>query len=392
MKLLVPLLLLCLPAFAQTIPSVSSQVITGDEQTSTYLPLLKNKSVALVINQTAQFNNTLLLDSLIYLGIHVVKIFAPEHGFRGTASAGETVKDTIDAKTHLPVISLYGDHKKPTSSDLKGVDVVVYDIQDVGVRFYTYISTLQYVMEACADNHVSFLLLDHPDPNGFYVDGPILNKKFASFVGLQPIPIVYGMTDAEYAKFLTGERLLGTRNSLDLNYILCKNYNHNTLYTLPIHPSPNLLNMTAVYLYPSVCLFEGTPVSVGRGTAKPFELIGFPGCLVGKSKFTPISTEGAMFPLYEKQICSGYDLSDVDTNYMKQNRHLFLQWLIDMYNAYPDKDKFFNDYFDELAGTDELRQQIQHGLNEQQIRDSWMAKLNTFKEVRKKYLLYKDFE
>ncbi len=392
MKLLFPLLLLCSPALAQTVHVASSKVITGDEQTSNYLPMLKNKSVALLINQTSQFNHTLLLDTLIHSGIHVTKIFAPEHGFRGTASAGEVVNDSIDAKTNLPVISLYGKHKKPTAADLKGVDVVVFDIQDVGARFYTYISTLQYVMEACADNHVAFLLLDHPNPNGFYVDGPVLDKKFASFVGMQSIPVVYGMTEAEYAEFLIGEKLLDTKNTLDFHYVLCKNYDHNTLYTLPISPSPNLQTMKAIYLYPSLCLFEGTIVSVGRGTDKPFEQIGYPGCIIGNIRFTPTSKIGAMFPLYEKQICTGFDLSHIDTNYLKQNRHLFLQWLIDMYNAYPAKDKFFNDFFDKLAGTDELRLQIEHGLTEEQIRDSWAAKLNAFKAVRKKYLLYKDFE
>lgn len=373
-------------------PAFASHIITGDEQTDVYLPMLKGKTVALVINQTAQFNNTLLVDTLLHSGIHVTKIFAPEHGFRGTGSAGEIINDSIDAKTHLPVISLYGKHKKPIAADLKGIDIVVYDIQDVGARFYTYISTLQYVMEACADNHVTFLLLDRPNPNGFYVDGPVLDKKLASFVGLQCIPIVYGMTDAEYAKYLIGENLLNTQNTLDFNYVLCKNYDHNTLCNLIVAPSPNLQTMTAVYLYPSLCLFEGTSVSVGRGTDKPFEQIGYPGCPLGNIGFTPVSKPGAMFPMYEKQPCKGYDLSHVDTNYIKQNRHIFLEWLIDMYHSYSNKDKFFTDFFNSLAGTDELKQQIEKGLTAEQIRSTWQPALTQFKAIRKKYLLYKDFE
>lgn len=370
----------------------ASHVITGDEQTTAYFPQLKGKSVALVINQTAQFNNTLLLDTLLHSGIKVTEILAPEHGFRGTASAGEMVNDSIDAKTNLPVISLYGKHKKPTADDLKGVDIVIFDVQDVGARFYTYISTLQYVMEACADNHVSLLLLDRPNPNGFYIDGPVLDKKFLSFVGMQSIPIVYGMTEAEYAEFLIGEKLLETKNTLDFHYVLCKNYNHSTLYNLPVAPSPNLQTMTAIYLYPSLCLFEGTPVSVGRGTNKPFEQIGYPGCPVGNIRFVPASKVGAMFPLYEKQFCTGYDLSAIDSNYIKQTKQLSLQWLIDMYNSYPAKDKFFTDFFDKLAGTDELHLQIEKGLTEEQIRNSWQPELDKFKIIRKKYLLYKDFE
>ena len=391
MKLCIALLLFWLPVAGQSVSS-TLKVIPGDEQTTNYIPQLKNKSVALVINQTAQFNNTLLLDTLLHSGIHVAKIFAPEHGFRGNASAGALVNDTIDTKTHVPVISLYGNHKKPTAADLKGVDVVVFDIQDVGVRFYTYISTLQYVMEACADNHLTFLLLDRPNPNGFYVDGPVLDKKYTSFVGLQAIPIVYGMTEAEYANFLIGEKLLDTKNILDFHYIICKNYDHNTLYNLPVPPSPNLKNITAVYLYPSVCLFEGTPISVGRGTDKPFEQIGYPGCVVGNDRFIPKTMDGAYKPMYEKQICAGYDLSNLDINTLKENKHLFVQLLIDMYNAYPDKIKFFNDYFDSLAGTDQLSEQIKQGDSEQKILDSWQPKIDAFKEVRRKYLLYKDFE
>lgn len=370
----------------------SAQVIAGAERMDQYMPSLKGKNIALVVNQTSLVANKHLADTLTTLGISIKKIFAPEHGFRGDADAGENIAGSVDARTNIPIVSIYGNKLKPSSEDLKGIDLVVYDIQDVGVRFYTYISTLHYVVEACAENKIPLLVLDRPNPNGYYVDGPVLQPEFSSFVGMDPVPVVYGMTPAEYARMLVGEQWLATKAVCPLSYVLCEGYDHSTFYNLPVNPSPNLRTMTAIHLYPSICFLEGTPVSVGRGTDRPFMLIGYPGFEKGNAGFNPKSMPGAKEPPYLNQVCKGYDLSGLNTGFFKENPRLMLHWVADFYTSYPEKDKFFTAFFDKLAGTDQLRKQIIAGTPEMEIRRSWEPALSQFKEVRKKYLLYRDFE
>ena len=358
-----------------------------------YLPLLKGKHVALIINQTSVIGNVSLLDLLLKNNIDVVKIFVPEHGFRGNEDAGAKVDNMTDSATQIPVVSLYGSHKKPEAKDLADVDVVVYDLQDVGLRFYTYISTLEYCMEACAEQGKQFVVLDRPNPNGFYVDGPVLEKENKSFVGMQPIPVVYGMTAGEYASMIAGEHWFNNADSLDLKVIKCHNYTHAKKYRLPVAPSPNLRTMAAVYAYPSLCLFEGTPVSVGRGTALPFQQFGCP-AFEGKYTyyFTPHSGAGAKSPPYENQACYGAVVGTDEAEVLQQvNGQMTLKWLIDAYKAYPDKDKFFTSFFIKLCGTSKLKEQIINGDSETEIRKGWERDLDAFKKVRKKYLLYKDF-
>ena len=373
-------------------PSSSSSITVGAERTASYLPLLKDRRVAVVTNQTGRIGTTHLVDSLLALKVNVVKVFAPEHGFRGDADAGEHVKDGRDARTGLPLISLYGDNKKPKPEQLNDVDVLVFDIQDVGVRFYTYISTLHYVMEAAAEQHKQLVVLDRPNPNGFYVDGPVLEPANSSFVGMHPVPLVHGMTMGEYAGMINGEGWLANKVRCDLQVITCLAYDHAMFYELPVRPSPNLPNMAAVYLYPSLGLFEGTPVSVGRGTTKPFQIIGFPGCTVGAADFTPQSLPGAKEPPYLNKPCHGIDLSDYGAFFTRMEPRLALHWLIGMYQAYPsDKSTFFKPFFDKLAGTNTLREQITKGMDEETIRASWKPSLDAFRKVRVKYLLYDDF-
>ena len=367
-------------------------ITTGAEQTQLWLPLLKGKNVAVVANHTTTIGTTHLVDSMISLGVHVVKIFSPEHGFRGTADDGEKVTSSKDEKTGLPVISLYGDHRKPTAADLKGVNYVVYDIQDVGTRFYTFISTMTYVMEACAEQNIPYLILDRPNPNGYYVDGPVMEKQYMSWVGLHPVPIVYGMTIAEYARMVNGEGWLTAGVKCDLKWISCVNYSHEDQYQLPVRTSPNLPNMAAVYLYPSLCLFEGTVISVGRGTDTPFQIIGHPKLKNAAFKFTPSPHPGAKTPLYNGEVCYGHDLHDFADLYIRDYRGIYLYWLLGCYRDFPEKDKFFNSYFEKLAGTATLRQQIIDGKNEDQIRTSWQPGIVKFKLIRSKYLLYTDFE
>lgn len=377
---------------------LNEKVITADsikvgaQRTELYFPLLKGKNVAVLANQTAMINQTHLVDSLVGAGIKMKKIFCPEHGFRGTADAGEIVKNTIDAKTGLPVISLYDKHFKPKASDLKGIDVVVYDIQDVGVRFYTYLSTMTYMMEACAENNIEFLILDRPNPNGYYIDGPVLEKEYSSFVGLFPVPIVYGMTIAEYASMVNDEGWLKNGVKCRLKYVTVDNYNHTYLYKLPIAPSPNLPNMNAVYLYPSLGLFEGTVMSVGRGTDYQYQLIGHPDLKNGNYSFTPESKPGAKNPKFLGVKCNGYKLDDFADIYIKNLHKLYLFWLTAAYKSLQDTAHFFNDYFDNLAGTDKLRLQIIKGATEDEIHQSWKADIEKFKKIRKKYILYPDFE
>ncbi|NCP45883.1 MAG: DUF1343 domain-containing protein [Flavobacteriales bacterium] len=367
-------------------------IITGAAQTDAYIKFLNFKKVGIVANHTSTINNTHLVDSLVTLGIHIVKVFSPEHGFRGEADAGEEVASGIDAKTKLPLISLYGNNKKPTPEQLKGIEVMIFDIQVVGARFYTYISTMHYVMEACAENKIRLVILDRPNPNGHFVDGPILEEKYKSFVGLHPVPIVHGMTIGEYAQMLNGEKWLKNGVQCTLTIIPIKNYTHNTIYELPIKPSPNLKTMSAVYLYPSLCLFEGTPISVGRGTEKPFQIIGHPTMKSDKFTFTPKSMEGAKDPKYKNQLCFGHDLTDYGTIYMRGSKSINLFWLINSYKDFPEKEGFFNEMFNLLAGTNQLQMQIKAGKTEEEIKATWQKGLISFKSVRKKYLLYKDFE
>ena len=368
-------------------------IVPGANRTDQYLSLIKGKRVGLVINQTSTIGNTHLLDTLISLGINVQVVFAPEHGFRGTADAGEHINNGVDVNTNTPIVSLYGDNKKPKKEQLKNIDIILFDIQDVGVRFYTYISTLQYVMEACAESNKKLIVLDRPNPNGHYIDGPVLDTQYRTFVGMQPIPVVYGMTMGEYAKMLNGEHWLSNNLSCNLSVITCLNYDHTSFYTLPIKPSPNLPNMEAIYLYPSLCFFEGTDkVSLGRGTALPFQVYGsndFPSTL--SYSFQPKSMDGAKNPpLMDKQ-CFGYNLSTITLDSLRKQK-FSLRYLLNAYQLTKNKNTFFNSFFTKLAGNQTLASQIQKGMSESDIRTSWKPKLSKFKVIRKKYLLYKDFE
>jgi uncharacterized protein YbbC (DUF1343 family) len=369
-----------------------AQIIVGAQQTQAYLPLIKAKNIALVVNQTSLIGQKHIVDSLLTLKIKVKTIFAPEHGFRGDHSAGEKVNSTIDAQTGLPIISLYGAHKKPTIADLKDVDIVVFDIQDVGARFYTYISTLHYVMEACAEQGKQLIILDRPNPNGHYVDGPVLNMKFKSFVGMHPVPVVHGMTVGEYAQMINGEKWLNKGIQCNLKVIKVLHYTHDSMYKLPVRPSPNLPSMQSIYLYPSLCFFEGTSYSLGRGTDKPFECVGKPNNTLGDYTFTPRSIPGvADHPPLEGKECKGFLLTQFADNYIKGSGKIYLFWLIDLYKNDQNKDKFFTDFFDTLAGTDQLRKQIMEGKSDGEIRSYWKKDLDQFKLTRKKYLLYRDF-
>jgi uncharacterized protein YbbC (DUF1343 family) len=377
----------------QTQQNKTTGIIPGADRTELYLNYLKGKNIGMVVNQTSVIGNQLTpsVDSLLKLGIHITKIFGPEHGFRGNASNGASVNDSTDPKTGLPVISLYGNkHYKPTPDDLKGIDLMIFDIQDVGARFYTYISTLHYVMEACAENNVELMILDRPNPNGFYVDGPVLDTAFRSFVGMHPVPIVHGMTIAEYAQMINGEGWLKNHLQCKLRIIKVAGYTHSSDYTLPVHPSPNLNTQQSILLYPNLCLFEGTVLSLGRGTYNPFVQIGHPLYKgIYDHTFTPVSIAGMSDdPPLKGQVCYGIDLKNYNAAIFKTTRQLNLAWLIELYKAFPDKAHFFTAYFTKLAGTDELRKQIEAGMTEKQIRQSWEPALSRFKQMRRKYLLY----
>lgn len=375
----------------------SGKLRTGAEQTEKYLPYLKGKRVGMVINPTSVIGETFSVDSLRSLGVNIVKLFGPEHGFRGDASAGVSVADNVDAKTGIPVISLYGKHHTPTVEDLKGIDVMIFDIQDVGVRFYTYINTLQRVMEACAENGKEVMILDRPNPNGFYVDGPILDPALKSGIGINPIPIVHGLTVAEYALMLNGEGWLKNKLKCKLNIIKVANYTHAAPYVLPVKPSPNLNTQQSILLYPTLCLFEGTIISQGRGTTFPFTVLGNPD-LKGKYKFffVPVSIKGmSETPLHQDKPCYGLDLRKYNTNNFRKTGQINLKWLMELYKAYPYKEKFFDSKqsnqignFDKLAGTTLLKQQIIEGKSEEEIRQSWEPGLSQYRLMRKKYLLY----
>src|SRR5690554_4651360 len=363
------------------------QILMGADQFDVYSKYLEGKNVAVVANQTSflQNENQHLVDFLISKDIEITKVFAQEHGFRGTADAGEHVKDGIDSKTGIPLISLYGNNKKPTQEQLKNVDIVIFDIQDVGARFYTYISTLHYVMEAGAEAGIPVMVLDRPNPNGHYIDGPILEKEHQSFVGMHPIPIVHGMTIGEYAKMINGEGWLNNRLKCDLSVIEMENYTRKTPYSLPIKPSPNLPNDQSINLYPSLCFFEGTFINAGRGTEMQFQVFGAPSLPASKYSFqyTPQPNEGSKDPKFKGQLCYGKDLRK-EPRLNKIN----LEWLIDAYNANGKKKDFFNSFFVKLAGTKKLQQQIEQGLSAEEIRDSWKDGLVKFEKVRGKYLLY----
>lgn len=362
--------------------------IPAANQINEYLPLLKDKKAALVVNHTSLVDNTHLADTLLSRGVSVVKIFAPEHGFRGKAEAGETIKNDIDAVTGLPIVSIYGKNKKPLPEQLLDVDIIIFDIQDVGVRFFTYISTMHYVMEAAAENNKEVLILDRPNPNGNYIDGPLLEEKHKSFIGMHPIPIVHGLTVGELAQMINGEKWLKGGQQAKLHIIKAKNYSHKDFYSLPVSPSPNLPNDLSIALYPSICLFEGTIISLGRGTKFPFQAIGYPDKMYGDFSFTPVSIAGvAKNPPHENKICYGMDL-----RHTTLTRAFTLKYLIDFYQKSKDKSTYFTTFFYKLAGNEKLREQIQNGLSEDDIRKSWQSDLNKYKEVRKKYLLYPDFE
>jgi uncharacterized protein YbbC (DUF1343 family) len=392
--------------------------MAGAERVNVYLPLIKGKAVGIFANATSMVGKTHLVDTLRSLGIDVKVIFGPEHGFRGNADAGEKIGNYIDQKTGIPVVSLYGEKRRPSADDVKDVDILIFDIQDVGVRFYTYISSLEEFMEAAFEMGKPLMILDRPNPNGFYVDGPVLDLKYRSFVGRQPIPIVYGMTIAEYAMMIAGEKWLSAKanarydhyrtaeNSKDTNFhfqvIKCANYTHKSKYVLPVKPSPNLPEIQSIYLYPSTCFFEGTVLSEGRGTSKPFQVFGHPTLPKDLYSFTPNPNEGAKSSKNYGKVCYGWNLSGTPEEVLdKIDNRIQLRWLMEAYRLFPKKDSFFilpksgkmeDSFFNKLAGNNELWQQISFGVSEEEIRKTWEPKLEEFKKIRKKYLLYEDFE
>lgn len=394
------------------------KVLAGADRINVYLPLIKGRKVGIFANQTSMVGNTHLVDTLLKLGIDIKVIFGPEHGFRGTADAGEKVGNNIDSKTGIPVVSLYGAKRRPSAEDVKEVDVLIFDIQDVGVRFYTFISSLEEFMEAAFELGKPLMILDRPNPNGHYVDGPVLDTKYHSFVGRQPIPVVYGMTIAEYAFMIAGENWLSEKANIKYAYyktaenspdtpfhfqvIKCKGYDHKTKYVLPVKPSPNLPSIQSIYLYPSTCFFEGTVLSEGRGTTKPFQVFGHPSLPNNLYSFTPNPNEGAKSSKLYGQLCYGWDLSGTPEEVLaKVDGRLQLKWLLEAYRLFPEKDNFFlqpksgkmeESFFTKLSGNNDLWQQIKEGKTEEEIRKSWEPKLGEFKKIRKKYLMYDDFE
>ena len=373
------------------VSNAPENILTGAEQTDLYFPLLKGKRVGVAGNQTSLIGDVHLVDSLLRAGIDVVKVYCPEHGFRGEAEAGRTVQSGTDTETGLPVISLYGRNKKPTPEDMKGIDIMVFDIQDVGARFYTYISTLHYVMEACAEQKIPVLVLDRPNPNGHYVDGPVLKPAFSSFIGMHPVALVHGMTMAEYAGMINGEGWLANGIKCELSWVPVKNYTRSTIYHLPVDPSPNLQDMHAIYMYPSVCLLEGTIASVGRGTDYPFRLIGHPKVKTGDTVFVPRSIPGkSEKPRLMGESCKGWKLDGMNPDGSSMLDSLDLTWLIRIYSETGAGKDFFTSSFNLLAGTDELKKQIIRGDDVVSIRQSWKSELEEFKKVRRRYLIYDD--
>jgi uncharacterized protein YbbC (DUF1343 family) len=365
-------------------------IVLGAERTDAYFPVLEGKRIAMTVNHTSFIGNTHIVDSLVSAGMDISKIFAPEHGFRGKADAGATVKDGKDSKTGLPITSLYGKNKKPSPEQMKDIDIVVFDIQDVGARFYTYISTMHYVMEACAENNIPIVVLDRPNPNGHYVDGPMLEDKYRSFVGMHDIPVVHGLTVAELARMINGEKWLKDDLKANLIFVECQNYTHNTAYELPIKPSPNLPNARSIYLYPSLCFLEGTEANVGRGTTTQFQVVGHPKYPIKDFAYTPISRDGAKHPKFENKECYGIDLSQKPLEEIRAEKQINLDYIVDFYQKMPNKDSYFlkNNFIDKLAGTASLRKDILAGKSAAEIRASWQAGLDKYSTMRKKYLLY----
>ena len=422
-KVLLPFVLMATSCFIQktgqqAAAQAPAKILAGADRINVYLPLIKGRTVGIFANQTSMVGNTHLVDTLTKLGIDIKVIFGPEHGFRGTADAGEKVGNYTDTKTGIPVVSLYGSKRRPSAVDVKGVDLLIFDIQDVGVRFYTFISSLEEFMEAAFELGKPLMVLDRPNPNGHYVDGPVLDLKYRSFVGRQPIPIVYGMTMAEYAFMIAGEGWLSEKanakyayyktaeNSVDTPFhfqvIKCANYNHKSKYVLPVKPSPNLPNIQSIYLYPSTCFFEGTVLSEGRGTDKPFQIFGHPSLPKNLYSFTPNPNEGAKSSKLFGQVCYGWNLSGTTEEVLsKVDNKIQLKWLIEAYKLFPEKNKFFlapksgkmeESFFTKLAGNNDLWLQLKKGKSEAEIRKSWAKRLGEFKVIRKKYLLYEDFE
>ena len=423
LKVLLPVLLITAGCCAQKTAQQATineqtKIIAGAERINVYLPLIKGKTVGIFANQTSMVGNTHLVDTLRKLGVEIKVIFGPEHGFRGTADAGEKVGNYIDEKTGINVVSLYGSKRRPSAEDVKDVDILIFDIQDIGVRFYTYISSLEEFIEGAFELGKPLMILDRPNPNGHYVDGPVLDKKYQSFIGRQTVPIVYGMTIGEYAYMIAGEKWLSekanakyayyktTKNSVDTPFhfqvIKCANYTHQSKYVLPVKPSPNIPNIQSIYLYTSTCFFEGTVLSEGRGTNKQFQVFGHPSLPKNLYSFTPNPNEGAKSSKLYGQLCYGWDLSGTPEEVFKMvDSKIQLKWLIEAYRLFPEKNKFFllpksgnmeESFFNKLAGNNDLWQQIKGGKSEKDIRKSWEAKLSKFKKIRKKYLLYDDIE
>ena len=429
--LLIPILffqLVSIPSFAQKskAQNLSKTILSGADQLKLYLPLIEGKRVGIFANQTSMIGKRHLVDSLLELGIKITVIFGPEHGFRGTADAGEKVGNYTDEKTGIPVVSLYGAKRRPDKKDLEEVDIMIFDIQDVGVRFYTFISSLEAYMQSAMEFKKPLLILDRPNPNGFYVDGPVLDTKYRSFIGMQPVPVVYGLTIGEYASMILGEGWMKTNEKdkltiisscsnnkkstfqllreeeFSLIVICCANYSHRSRYELPVRPSPNLPNIQSIYLYPSTCFFEGTSLSEGRGTSKPFQVFGHPSLPKTLYKFTPKPNEGAKKSKHYDKECYGWDLSGSPAEVLKKTEgKLQLKWLLEAYRLFPDKDSFFlkpksgdmaQSFFSKLAGNNDLWQQIRDGKTEAEIRKTWEPGLKEYKAIRKKYLLYEDFE
>jgi uncharacterized protein YbbC (DUF1343 family) len=364
-------------------------IITSAELTKKWLPLLQGKKTGLVVNPTSLIGKTHLVDTLRNSGIQIARIFAPEHGFRGEAANGQKVVGGIDEASGLPVVSLYGKHYKPTAEEVKGIDIMIFDIQDVGARFYTYISTLHYIMEICSEENIPLLVLDRPNPNGYYVDGPVLNTAYRSFVGIHPIPMVHGMTVGELARMINGKRWLSNGDTCKLTVIPMQNYHHNKRYNLPVNPSPNLGSMEAIRLYPSLGMFEGTVMSMGRGTPHPFELIGAPWLKSGTYTFTPVDIPGkAINPPFKGTVCKGIILKDFAAGFLENSGQIYLDWLILSYRDCPDKATFFNPFFDKLAGGPALREMIIAGKSADEIRSSWTGDILRFLKEREPYMLY----
>lgn len=372
---------------------IPKQIKPGIYSTEDYIKLINGKKIAIVANQTSIINNSHLVDTLLSLNQNIVKVFSPEHGFRGTADAGQIIDNSVDAKTGLPIVSLYGKNKKPYDSQMKDVELVIFDLQDVGVRFYTYISTLHYVMESCAENNIPIIILDRPNPNAHYIDGPILDTaKYRSFIGMHPVPVIYGMTIGEYGLMINGEKWLKNGITCDINVIKCTNYSHNQKYSLPVKPSPNLPNDRSIELYPSLCYFEGTNLSIGRGTNKQFQIIGHPlfkGVTGAEFSFTPTPNEGAADPVLKGELCYGFDLSNNNSIFNIKDE-LNISLIKKVFELFPDKTKFFkqSNFFELLAGNSEFKQQILDNISETEIRKTWEDGLNKFKSIRQKYLLY----